>query len=301
MRLLAHTDLDGLMCAVLLIDAEEVDEVKFIDPATIQSGKMPIFKHDIIADLPYDKRCGMWFDHHESSRPPAERKFEGSWKLAPSAARVVFDYYENPYLGKYRVALDETDRVDSGQVLLEEVRKPAGWFLFSNILEMEPDKAKDDEFRRHAIWLVRKNPDITAVLADSQVAERCERLKKEFAKFEEILEECTVMVGKVAFSDLRRKSGLPRGSNYLVYALFPGAITSARLMPEQEEKGTVKLSVGHNVFGKEKSGFDVGAAMKRLGGGGHRAVGGARLMADEAEAAAKKIIEEINDFEKSAT
>jgi len=294
MRLLTHTDLDGLMCAVLLIDTEDVDEVKFIDPATIQSGKMSIFKYDIIADLPFDKRCGMWFDHHESSCPPAERKFEGSWKLAPSAARVVYEYYENPYLEKYLPALSETDRIDSGQVRLDEVKNQQGWFLLSNILEMEPDKSKDDEFRRHVIELVRKNPAVASVLADAEVAKRCERLKVEFAKFEEILKENTVMDGKVAYSDLRKKSDLPRGSNYLVYALFPDAVTSVRLMPELEEKGAVKLSVGHNVFGKSKCPFDVGAAMKRLGGGGHRAVGGAKVKSEEAEAVAKILIREIN-------
>lgn len=294
MRLLTHTDLDGLICAVLLIDTEEVDEIKFIDPATIQSGKMPVHKYDIIADLPYDRRCGMWFDHHESSRPPADRKFDGLWKLAPSAARVVFDHYENPYLDKYKEALAETDRIDSGQVALGEVENPQAWFLLSNILEMEPDKTKDDEFRRHIIELLRKNPDIGAVLADSRAKERVERLKKEFAKFAEILKESTVMVGRVAYSDLRAKSGLPRGSNYLVYALFPDAMTSVRLMPELEEKGTVKISVGHNVFGKEKCAFDVGAAMKRIGGGGHKAVGGARVKSEDAEAIAKKLIEETN-------
>ncbi|MEM2138263.1 MAG: hypothetical protein QW568_04200 [Candidatus Anstonellaceae archaeon] len=294
MRLLTHTDLDGVMCAVLLIDTEEVDEVKFIDPATIQSGKMSIFKYDIIADLPYDKRCGMWFDHHESSRPPAERKFEGSWKLAPSAARVVYDYYENPYLEKYASALKETDRIDSGQVVLEEIKNPEGWFLLSNTLEMEPEKKKDDEYKRHVIELIRKNPDIKFVLADSQVSERCKRLKSEFAAFERILLQNTKMVGKVAFSDLRAVDGLPRGSNYLVYALFPEAVTSVRLMPQDKGEGEVKISAGHNIFGKEKCSFDVGAAMKKIGGGGHKAVGGAKVKSEEAEAIAKKLIEDIN-------
>jgi nanoRNase/pAp phosphatase (c-di-AMP/oligoRNAs hydrolase) len=68
-------------------------------------------------------------------------------------------------------------------------------------------------------------------------------------------------------------------------------------MPEGEGKDTLKISVGHNIFGK-KCEFDVGAAMKKIGGGGHKAVGGASVKKDEAEAIAKKIIEEINEFEK---
>ncbi len=293
MRLLTHTDLDGIMCAVLLIDTEEVDEVRFIDPATIQSGKMPIRKYDIIADLPYDKRCGMWFDHHESSKPPEGRKFEGAWAMKPSAARVIYDHYENPYLEKYSAALAEVDRIDSGKVRSEEVQNPEGWFMLSNTLEMEPDKSKDDEFRRHVIELIRKNPDIGLVLNDGQVAERAAKVRVQFAEFAAILKESTTMIVKVAFSDLRKRSDLPRGNNYLVYTLFPNAVSSVRLMPEHEEKDMVKISVGHNIYGK-KCEFDVGAAMKKIGGGGHKPVGGARVKKEEAESIAKKLAEEIN-------
>ena len=295
MRLITHSDLDGVMCAALLSEVEEILEIKFVDPGTIQAGKIPIGGLDIIADLPYDKRCGMWFDHHESSKPKENTKFEGSWKLAPSAARVVYDYYENPYLEKYAKAVEETDRIDSGQVELSQVQNPSGWFLVSNTLETSAPKKEDDEYRRHVIALIRKSPDAGKVLSDEWVKERVEQVGQEFKKFAEILKESTVMVGKVAYSDLRLRPDLPRGNNYLVYSLFPDAISSVRIMPlsENEDKDTVKISVGHNIYGK-KCGFDVGAAMKRIGGGGHRSVGGASVKKEEAEALAKKLAEEIN-------
>ncbi|MCX6770361.1 MAG: exopolyphosphatase, partial [Candidatus Micrarchaeota archaeon] len=121
MRLYTHTDLDGVMCAVLISCVEEVDEFRFVDPGTVQAGKIPFTKNDIISDLPLDRRCGMWFDHHESSRPNAGIKFEGEWKLAPSAARVAYEYYENPFLEKYLPAVEATDKIDSGQVAIGEV------------------------------------------------------------------------------------------------------------------------------------------------------------------------------------
>ncbi|MCX8195276.1 MAG: hypothetical protein N3G22_04195 [Candidatus Micrarchaeota archaeon] len=295
MRLITHTDLDAVACAVLLWEVEEILEVKFVDPATIQAGKMPIFKYDIIADLPYDKRCGMWFDHHESNKPPEGRKFEGAWAPKPSAARVIYDYYENPYLEKYSDMLAEVDRIDSGKLQLEDVQNPQGWFLLSNTLEMEAEKHKDDEYREHVIQLIRKSPAIGEILKDPQVSMRAARVGDEFERFAAILKESTVMVGRVAYSDLRKRADLPRGNNYLVYSLFPQAACSVRLMPEIEEKGMVKISVGNNLFG-EQCGFDVGAAMKRIGGGGHKGVGGARVKSEEAEAIAKRLVEEINDF-----
>lgn len=298
MRLITHTDLDGIMCAALLTDVEEVLETKFVDPGSIQAGKIFVNEHDIIADLPYDRRCGMWFDHHESSKPKDGAKFEGEWKLAPSAARVVFDYYENPYLEKYAPALLEVDKIDSGQVELSQVKNPSGWFLISNTLESSAPKREDDEYRRHMIALIRKNPDAGAILVDAKVAKRVAQVKEEFELFAKILKESTVMEGKVAYSDLRMRPDLPRGNNYLVYSLFPDAISSVRIMPfsENEDKDVVKISVGHNIYGK-KCGFDVGAAMKRIGGGGHRSVGGASVKKEDAEAIAKRLIKEINDFE----
>ena len=293
MRLLTHTDLDGVMCAVLLCSVEQIDEIKFIDPATIQAGSMRIGKNDILTDLPYDARVGMWFDHHVSSAPKTGQEFEGAFAVAPSAARVVYEYYENPFLEKYKTALEATDKIDSGQVSIEEAREPTGWFLLSNTLETDAPKEQDDEYRRQVIKIIRANPDIDAVLAHPLVAARVLNVKDQLVKFEKILREHTIMVGKVAFSDLRARPDLPRGNNYLIYSLFPQAITSVRIMPQKEAKDMVKISVGHNVYGV-KSAFDVGAAMKKLGGGGHLAVGGASVKKEEAEKIVNSLIEQLN-------
>lgn len=295
MRLYTHTDLDGIFSAVLISVVEQVDEIKFVDPGTVQAGKIPFTKSDIISDLPFDKRCGMWFDHHESSKPSAERKFEGAWALKPSAARVIYDYYENPYLDKYAAALEEVDKIDSGNVPLEEARNPTGWFLLSNTLETNAEKKEDDDYRRHVIELVRKNPDIARVMQDEWVEERVEHVKGDLEKFKSLLLANTKMIGKVAFSDMRGVTEFPRGNNYLIYSLFPDAITSVRIMPLDEDRDSVKLSVGHNIYGK-KSAFDVGTAMKKLGGGGHRSVGGASVAKEEADEIVKKLIKEINEW-----
>ena len=293
MRLITHTDLDGVICAVLICSVEQIDEVKFIDPGTIQARKLAIKKEDILADLPYDSRVGIWFDHHESSKPKQGQKFEGAWSMAPSAARVIFDYYENPYLDKFGNIVKETDRIDSGGVTLADVENPQGLFLISNTFETTSPKSFDDRYRRHVIGLLREQPDIEKVLADASVKERCANFTKEAEIFKAILLESTKVIGNVAFSDLRQRPDLPRGNNYIVYSLFPQCTTSVRLMPLKEEKDSVKLSVGHNVFGK-KSDFDVGTAMKKIGGGGHRAVGGATISKEDAEKIAMQIVEEIN-------
>ena len=297
MRLYTHTDLDGIFSAVLLSVVEEVDEIRFVDPGTVQAGKIPFNKYDIISDLPFDRRAGLWFDHHESSRPSAERKFNGAWKLAPSAARVIYDHYDNPYLEKYKAALEQVDKIDSGNVPIEQAREPTGWFLLSNTLETNAEKKEDDDYRRHVIELIRKNPDVDKILRDEWVAERVENVKGGLEKFKKMLLENTKMIGKVAFSDMRNAVEFPRGNNYLIYSLFPSAVTSVRIMPLDEDRDSVKISVGHNIYGK-KSTFDVGAEMKKLGGGGHKPVGGASVKKEEADEIVKRIIKEINEWEE---
>lgn len=295
MRLITHTDLDGVACAVLISSVEQVDIFKFVDPGTIQAGLLKMGKQDILSDLPFDSRVGMWFDHHESNKPREGVKFEGAFRVAPSAARVVYEYYENPYLEKFAQMVEETDKIDSGQVEIGMVENPSGWFLLSNTLESSAPKAEDDRYKEYVINLIKRTPGIDAILSDAKVSERASRVLDEFAKFKEILLAHTVMIGKVAFSDLRERPDLPKGNNFVVYSLFPQAVTSVRIMPQKEDKNIVKVSVGHNIYGK-KCEFDVGAAMKRIGGGGHRAVGGATVKSDEAEKLAHVIIDEINRY-----
>ncbi|MCX8197058.1 MAG: hypothetical protein N3G80_01945 [Candidatus Micrarchaeota archaeon] len=294
MRLYTHTDFDGVVSAVFLVEVEEIDEILFIDPANIQSGRVQITKFDILADLPYDKRCGMWFDHHESNKPKEGTKFAGLWKIAPSCAQVIYDWADNPYLDKYKELLSEVNKIDSGQVPLDEAKNPKGWFLLSNTLETSAPKKEDDDYRRHVIELIRKNPDIHSILSDERVAKRSQKVFSDLEILKDILLNNTKIIGKVAYSDLRQVENIPRGNNYFIYSLFPDVLASVRLLPGEEDGVHIKISAGHNVYGA-KSNFNIGKAMKEMGGGGHFAVGGAKVRKEEAEKLAMDLIKKINE------
>jgi len=94
MRIVTRPDFDGVVCAALLYEAEKITEpVKWVRPNDVQKGRVDIRKGDIMANLPYDERCSLWFDHHYSNR--INRPFKGAFKLAPSAAGVIFEYYKD--------------------------------------------------------------------------------------------------------------------------------------------------------------------------------------------------------------
>ena len=90
MRLITRSDFDGLVCAVLLQEVEQIDAVEFVHPKDVQDGKIAVGPNDILTNLPYQQGIGLWFDHHSSEiiRNQDTVSYRGRFEIAPSAARV---------------------------------------------------------------------------------------------------------------------------------------------------------------------------------------------------------------------
>ena len=65
-RLVTRSDMDGLVCGVLLKELNMIDEIIFVHPKDMQDGKIEITSNDIITNLPYYENAHLVFDHHES-------------------------------------------------------------------------------------------------------------------------------------------------------------------------------------------------------------------------------------------
>ena len=140
MRLLTRSDFDGLGCAALLKEKGLIDDIKFVHPKDIQDGKIPVDGNDVLANIPYVKGCGLWFDHHLSE---AERlkfvEFNGACNpSALSATRVIYDYYggseefKSPHLNDL---VEAVDKADSGNFTVDEILNPTGWDLLSFVMD----------------------------------------------------------------------------------------------------------------------------------------------------------------------
>src|SRR4051812_41522071 len=94
-RLVTRSDFDGLVCAVLLKHLNMIGEILFVHPKDMQDGKIAISDGDITTNLPYVPGVHLAFDHHlsETIRNPGEHNNHVIHPDAPSAARVVYDYY----------------------------------------------------------------------------------------------------------------------------------------------------------------------------------------------------------------
>jgi uncharacterized UPF0160 family protein len=123
MRIVTRPDFDGVVCAVLLRDAiDDRAPVIWTQPNDIQHGMLNVQADDILANLPYDDRCGLWFDHHFSNQ--TERPFQGAFAIAPSAAGVIFNYYRGRFTREFDELVAAADKIDSADLNLDEIKRP---------------------------------------------------------------------------------------------------------------------------------------------------------------------------------
>ena len=118
MRLVTRGDLDGVTASVLITTMEEISGIELIHPQDITDKKFTISGDDVMANLPFHPACAMWFDHHEltdsNEKPPPG--FRGRHEIAPSVARVIYDYYDDDALLPFSHLVAETDRFDSARL-----------------------------------------------------------------------------------------------------------------------------------------------------------------------------------------
>ena len=298
MRLVTRGDLDGLTSAVVITMKEPVDEIVLIHPQDITDKKIEIRRDDILANVPYHPNCGMWFDHHllttSNEKPPAD--FKGKYGLAPSAARLVYDYYRerdpnDEALKKLSELVDETDRLDAAQLTPSDVEDPKDYILLGYTLDSRTGFGRfEDYFFKLTEWL--KTMSIREVLEQPMVKERVDRLKKDQQEFTRVLKRNSFQLNNVVVSDLREaEGGLPKGNRFLIYTLFPESNVSLRVHWGPAHHSVI-AAVGHSIFNRTCK-TSVGDLMSKYGGGGHRGAGTCVLPLDKAADAIDEILFEL--------
>jgi hypothetical protein len=271
---------------------EKIDEVMFAEPKAMQDGKVAVNDHDIIANLPYNPNCALWFDHHTSQMLHSEKEnYKGKFAVAPSCARVIYDFYEHPdELKKFDHLLVETDRVDSANLNMDDVMNPKGWVLVSYTLDPRSGlDAFEDYFQRMIGWIQVHTVDEILQLPD--VKTKVDTYLSEQDNFKKALMDHSRQDGNVIITDQRPVQKFPAGNRFLIYTLFPTGNISVRLFRGKEPGFTV-CAVGHSIFNRTSK-TDVGALMAEYGGGGHKGAGTCQLPDGEADAKVKEIVERM--------
>ena len=294
MRLVTRGDLDGLTSAVLISTMEDIDSIELIHPQDITDNKFEITENDIMANLPYHPKCDLWFDHHlltDSNKKPPD-KFKGRHELAPSAARVVFDYYGSDKLKKYAILVQETDRLDSAQLTMGDILHPSGLILLGFTID---GRTGIEQFKDYFVNLVDwlQKLSIEEILKKPEVAVRIRFLKDENEQFRKTLKENSRLDGSVIITDFRSVEKVPVGNRFLVYTLFPDANVSVRLQ-WGPNKSFVAATLGHNIFNRT-SRANCGEICGLFGGGGHVGAGAVPLSGDHVDNQIALIIQMVKD------
>ncbi|MGH7870868.1 MAG: exopolyphosphatase [Candidatus Binatia bacterium] len=316
MRLVTRADFDGLVCGALVTKFENVDDYLFVEPKFLQDGLVDIRNGDIITNLPYHPNCTLWFDHHITNTTPDFPQpivlGKGGFRLAPSAARVVYEYYTEvgnrhqatgnskikaeeiiSFLGTERVKylMHEADRIDAGKLEQEDVLKPQGYVLIS--MTTDGRNAGDEPYWLKIIGLLR-DASLEETLADPEVAERCQRIRDEQDKLRALLLARAEQRKNVIYVDLRGVKEIPDGNRFLIFTLFPQGNIQVKVTHDSQRENTTAISVGYNIF-NPTSNVNVGELLKNYGGGGHKVVGSSRVPNYKADQAINEILAAVTE------
>ncbi len=288
MRIVTRPDFDGVVCAVLLKDAENItDPILWVEPSEIQKDQVDIRKGDILANLPYDDRCSVWFDHHCTNR--INKPFKGAFKIAPSAAGIIWEYYQDRLSRNYDDLVRETDKIDSANLTLDEVNHPeSNNYVLLSMTILNREKFDEDYWNRLVKLLGKYS--IEQVLKDPDVKNRCEEAIQRNKIYKGLLQKYTHVLGNVAITDFRPLGKPPVGNRFLVYSLFPETIVHVKIRYTDDKHETMALSVGHSIFNNNCR-VNAGKLLAQFEGGGHSGAASCRFHASKADEYIPKIID----------
>jgi nanoRNase/pAp phosphatase (c-di-AMP/oligoRNAs hydrolase) len=297
MRLVTRSDFDGLACAVLLTEAGIIDSRLFIHPKDIQDGLIEVNENDVLANVPYAEGCGLWFDHHssEEERLKLRERIKGASRSAPSAARVIYDFYGGE--GKFshlQGMMAAVDKSDSGQLTIDEITNPQGWILLSFIMDPRTGLGRFRDYRISNYQLMDDlieycaKISIEEILQIPDVEERVKRYFEQHDLFKQMILKYTRTDGNVIITDLRGEDVIYSGNRFLIYALYPDQNISIWLIDGRNKQNCV-YAVGHSII-KRSSKTDVGSLMLKYGGGGHKVVGTCQILYENADTVLDELV-----------
>ena len=301
-RLITRSDFDGLVCAVLLKHLDILDDIKFVHPKDMQDGKVEITENDITTNVPYVSGCHLAFDHHlsETIRNGAHDNHIID-PDAPSAARVVYDYYggEKTFPAHWGEMMEAVDKADSAQYVRSEVLDPTDWTLLNYLMDARTGLGRFREFRISNYELMMHLIDYCAehtideILQLPDVMERIELYEQLRNKAKDQIKRCSTIHDNLVVIDLRDEEIIYPTNRFMIYAIFPECNISIHQLWGLKKQNTV-FAIGKSIL-KRDSKTNVGELCLRYGGGGHLAAGTCQIDHDRATQVLKEIVEQINE------
>ncbi len=300
-RLVTRSDFDGLVCAVLFKEMGMIDDIKFVHPKDMQDGTILISDNDITTNLPYVKGVHLAFDHHLSETLRLD-EMPSNYIIspeAPSAARVVYDYYGGAE--KFPNVSDDmmvaVDKSDSAQFSEDDILNPKGWVLLNFIMDSRTGLGRFREFRVSNYQLMMglidycRDHTIDDILALADVKERVDMYMEHQENFKDQVKRNTVIRKNLAILDLRNEEMIYAGNRFMIYALHPEINISVHIIWGLSKLNTV-FAVGKSIINRTSK-TNIGSLMLEYGGGGHENAGTCQVDNDDCDRVRDELVERI--------
>ncbi len=301
-RLVTRSDFDGLICAVLLKELDMIEDIKFVHPKDMQDGKIDITNSDITTNLPYVKDAYLSFDHHLSETLRNEKNENHIIDAdAPSAARVVYDYYGGAerFPSSWNVMMEAVDKGDSAQFSRDEILHPEGWVLMNFLMDARTGLGRFRDFRISNYQLMMelidycKDHDLEQVMQLPDIKERVDLYKEHEQAAKEQIQRCSKTYKNLVVLDLRNEEVIYATNRFMIYAMFPDCNISVHVMWGVKQQNTV-FAIGKSILNRS-SNTNVGELCLRYAGGGHLNAGTCQVNTENSEQLLKEIIQKINN------
>lgn len=300
-RLVTRSDFDGLICAVLLKEMDLIDDIKFVHPKDMQDEIVEITENDITTNLPYVKGVHLAFDHHLSeSIRNAKADNHIIEPDAPSAARVVYNYYggADRFPAHWNEMMEAVDKGDSAQFSKNEILNPDGWVLLNFLMDARTGLGRFRDFTVSNYQLMMdlidycKDHSIDDILQLPDVQERVKLFREHEQAAKEQITRCTKVYGNLAVLDLRDEDPIYAVNRFMIYALYPECNISIHVMWGVKKQNTV-FAIGKSILNRT-SNTNVGELCLKYDGGGHLNAGTCQVSNDDAEKVLQELIAKIN-------
>lgn len=300
-RLVTRSDFDGLVCAILLKEVGIIDDIKFVHPKDMQDGLIEITNSDISTNLPYVEGVHLAFDHHLSETLRNKKRDNHIIDPdAPSAARVVYEYYGGAerFPSDWNSMMLAVDKADSAQFTQEEILNPKGWVLMNFLMDARTGLGRFRDFRISNYQLMMelidlcKDHTIEEVIQHPDVQERIELYYEHEELAVEQIKRCSTKYKNLVVLDLRKEEIIYAVNRFMIYALFPDVNISIHVMWGVKRQNTV-FAIGKSILNRTSK-TNVGELCLSYGGGGHTAAGTCQIENTNSNAVLQEIIDEIN-------
>tara|TARA_B100000212_G_scaffold174972_1_gene131577 strand:- start:3231 stop:4220 length:990 start_codon:yes stop_codon:yes gene_type:complete len=308
LRVVADSDLDGLMAAAILKASKPEIEVHFAHPALLRAGSLDhlIDRQTAICDLPFHGDCGLYLDHHLTNRPSPEEQaeFEKSggvchWKDTPSAARAAFELMRNELdLSHLEEVMPMVDDLDSGGISLEDFLEDGPIIRLSRSLSISN--------LEHMMTVLNQ---FASGLSLNEILESHKGLLEEIKKEREfqarVVKQKIVIIDKLAICDLSETD--IRCNGYLVTSMAGESAVACCIIHgfadgsiDDPARPALGASFYANSFRDEKNPYDLSMLATLLDptGGGHANACGCRIQPEDEKSSNLEVSDKEYNLQK---